>query len=367
MIQAHVWSGRPLHRAALAVLEGLATVTITAVGERNDWYAEAATADAILVSGETFVTGEVMDRLPRLRVIARTGIGVDRIDLDAATQRGLLVVNTPDGPTESTAEHTVALLLNLCKGVMTGDRILRSGQPFPALTDLTPGFEVAGNVLGLVGLGRIGSRVAVIAQALGMKVIAFDPFISAERASALGVELVPSLTALLPRAQIVSLHLPATPQTRHLINAETLRLMPPGSYLINAARGALVDEDALLAALRSGHLAGAALDVYDPEPPVTNHPLFTHPNTICTPHIGAYTTAGLLRMEVMACEQIALVLRGQRPTNLVNPEVWGRHRGIRNQDAATQGVGPGREAGEDCRLSSGQKEYQYGEPEDRKG
>ncbi len=323
MIQAHVWSGRPLHPAALAVLEGLATVTITTVGERNDWCAEAATADAILVSGETFVTGEVMDRLPRLRVIARTGIGVDRIDLDAATKRGLLVVNTPDGPTESTAEHTIALLLNLCKRVMTGDRILRSGQPFPALTDLTPGFEVAGTILGLVGLGRIGSRVAVIAQVLGMKVIAFDPFISAERASALGVELVPSLAKLLPRAQVVSLHLPATPQTRHLINAETLRLMSPGSYLINAARGALVDEDALLAALQSGHLAGAALDVYDPEPPMTNHPLFSHPNTICTPHIGAYTTAGLLRMEVMACEQIALALRGLRPPNLVNPDVWG--------------------------------------------
>ena len=325
--QAQVWTGRSLQPAALAVLEGLATVTLTTVGERNDWYAEAAEADAILISGETFVTGEVMNRLPRLRIIARYGIGVDRIDLEAATQRGLLVINTPDGPTESTAEHAIALMLNLCKGVMTGDRILRSGQPFPALTDLTPGFELAGNVLGLVGLGRIGSRVATIAQALGMKVIAFDPFISAERASALGVELVYSLEKLLPRAQVVSLHLPATPQTRHTINAETLSLMPPGSYLINAARGALVDEDALLAALRSGQLAGAAIDVYDPEPPRTNHPLFTHPNTICTPHIGSYTTAGFLRMEIMACEQIALALRGQRPTNLVNPDVWGRdHR-----------------------------------------
>lgn len=320
--QAELWAGRPLHRAALAVLAGLATVTVTTVGERNDWCEEAATADAILVSGETFVTGEVMDRLPRLRVIARTGIGVDRIDLDAATQHGLLVVNTPEGPTESTAEHAIALLLNLCKRVMTGDRILRSGQPFPLLTDVPPGFELAGNVLGLVGLGRIGSRVAVIAQALGMKVIAFDPYIPAERASALGVELASSLAKLLPRAQVVSLHLPSTPQTRHIINAETLSLMPAGSYLINAARGALVDEDALLAALRSGHLAGAALDVYDPEPPMTNHPLFTHPNTICTPHIGAYTSAGLLRMEVMACEQIALALRGQRPTSLVNPDVW---------------------------------------------
>ena len=306
----------------MAVLEGLATVSLSRVGERNDWYAEASTADAIIVAGETFVTGEVMDRIgPHLRVIARTGIGVDRIDLDAATRRGIMVVNTPDGPTESTAEHTIALLLNLCKQVMTGDRILRTGHPFPTLAELVPGLEAAGAVLGLVGLGRIGSRVADIARVLGMKVLAFDPFITPERASMLGVELVPSLAELLPRAQVVSLHCPSTPETRHIMNAGTLSLMPRGSYLINAARGALIDEAALLDALRSGHLAGAALDVYDPEPPVTNHPLFTHPNTICTPHIGSYTTASVVRMRVMVCEQIASVLRGEHPTNLVNAVV----------------------------------------------
>ena len=312
----------------MAVIEGLATVSVSRVGERNDWYAEASTADAIIVAGETFVTGEVMDRIgPHLRVIARTGIGIDRIDLDAATRRGIMVVNTPDGPTESTAEHTIALLLNLCKQVMTGDRILRTGHPFPTLAELAPGLEVAGAMLGLVGLGRIGSRVADIARVLGMKVLAFDPFITPERASMLGVELVPSLAELLPRAQVVSLHCPSTPETRHIMNAGTLSLMPRGSYLINAARGALIDEAALLDALRSGHLAGAALDVYDPEPPVTNHPLFTHPNTICTPHIGSYTTASVVRMRVMVCEQIVSVLRGERPTNLVNTAIWGHRRG----------------------------------------
>ena len=323
MRQAHVWTGRALRPEALAVLEGLATVAVSSVGERNDWYAEASMADVIIVSGETFVTHEVMDRIgPHLRVIARTGIGVDRIDLDAATRRGIMVVNTPDGPTESTAEHAIALLLSLCKQVMVGDRILRSGQPFPALRDLTPGFEVSGAVLGLIGLGRIGSRVAAIAQVLGMKVLAFDPFIAPERAAMLRVELVPSLAELLPRAQVVSLHCPSIPQTHHIINAEMLKLMPRGSYLVNVARGALIDEQALLEALRSGHLAGAALDVYDPEPPMTNHPLFTLPNTICTPHGAAYTTAGVLRMDVMACEQIASALRGMRPANLVNAEVW---------------------------------------------
>jgi D-3-phosphoglycerate dehydrogenase len=325
--QAHVWTGRALQPEALAVLEGLASVSVSIVGERSDWYAEASTADAIIVGGETFVKGEVMDRIgPRLRIIARTGIGVDRIDLDAANHRGIMVVNTPDGPTESTAEHTIALLLNLCKRVMTGDRILRSGNPFPALTELIPGLEVSGATLGLVGLGRIGSRVAAIARVLGMKVLAFDPFIAPGRASSLGVELVPSLAELLPLANVISLHCPSTPETYHIMNAETLNLMPRGSYLINVARGALIDEAALLEALRSGHLAGAALDVFDPEPPRTNHPLFTLPNTICTPHVGAYTAASLLRMQVMACDQIASALRGERPSNLVNGLVWGHQR-----------------------------------------
>lgn len=327
MAQAHLWTGRTLHPEAMAVLEGLASIFASSVGERNDWYAEASIADVIVVAGETFMIGEMMDRIgPQLRIIARTGIGVDRIDLGAATLRGIMVVNTPDGPTESTAEHAIALLLNLCKQVMVGDRILRSGQPFPALTDVTPGFEVSGATLGLVGLGRIGSRVAAIARILGMKVFAFDPFVAPNRANAPGVDLVPSLMELLPRAQVVSLHCPSTPETYHLMNAGMLGLMPRGSYLINVARGALIDEIALLEALRSGHLAGAALDVYDPEPPMTNHPLFTLSNTICTPHIGSYTTASVLRMQVMACEQIASALRGERPTNLVNAQVWGQQR-----------------------------------------
>jgi D-3-phosphoglycerate dehydrogenase len=327
MRQAHVWTGRELEPEALAVFEGLATVSVSSIGERNNWYAEAATADAILVAGQTFVTGEVMDRIgPHLRVVARPGIGVDRIDLKAATERGILVVNTPDGPTESTAEHAIALLLNLCKQVAVTDRVLRSGGPFPTLAEVIPGLEVAGAVLGLVGLGRIGSRVATIAHVLGMRVLAFDPLVTPERASALGVELVPSFAELLPRSDVVSLHCPALPETYRILNAETLRLMPKGSYLVNVARGALVDEDALLDALRSGHLAGVALDVFDPEPPSANNPLFTLPNTICTPHIASHTTAGLLRMQIMACEQIASALRGERPTDLVNAEVWGKHR-----------------------------------------
>lgn len=326
MLQAQVWTDNKLLSTALTVFEELTTVSVGTSEELSDWCAKVSATDAIII-GSMIVTGEVMDRLGLgLRVIARTGIGVDRIDLAAATQRGIMVTNTPDGPTESTAEHAIALLLNLCKQVMIGDRILRSGRGFPAFGEMVPGLEVSGAVLGLVGLGRIGSRVASIAKVLGLKVLAFDPYITLERANALNVELMPSLEEMLPRAHIISIHCPSTPETYHSINAAMLNLMVRGSYLINVSRGALVDEAALMDALQSGHLAGAALDVFDPEPPIANHPLFNLPNTICTPHIGSYTAAGLLRMQVMACEQVVSALRGERPTNLVNVEVWGHQR-----------------------------------------
>ena len=327
MPQAHVWSSTKLHPDALAALEGLANVTISTVGERNGWYAEAADAVAIIISGTLYVTGEVMDRLgPTLHMITRTGIGYDRIDLDAATERGIMVLNTPDGPTESTAEHAIALMLNMCKQVMVTDRLLRSGQEFPSLRELQPGLELRGATLGLVGLGRIGGRVAEIALVLGMKVLAYDPFIAAERAQSMGVTLVASLEEMLPQLNVVSLHSPAMPETHHIINAKTLALLPRGSYLINVARGTLVDEAALLAALQSGQLTAAAIDVFDPEPPSAHNPLFQQPNTVCTPHIASFTTAGLLRMQVMACQQVAMVLHGERPTYLVNAQVWEKRR-----------------------------------------
>lgn len=328
MSLAQVWTGVKFYPEALSILEPVATVVVSQVGElKNDWYGEASTANVIFVRGATLVTGDVMDQLgSQLLVVGRTGIGVDGIDLDAATERGILVINTPDGPTESTAEHAVALLLNLCKGVARGDRLLRAGQGFPAAGTFAPGLETSGAVLGLIGLGRIGSRVATIARALGMQVLAFDPFVTPERAVALGVEVIPTLAEMLARSQVVSIHCPATPETYHIINEETLRQMPGGSYLINVSRGSLVDHAALLAALQSGHLAGAGLDVFDPEPPLTHDPLFSLPNTICTPHIGSYTSAGLVRMQTMACEQVVSVLRGERPVSLVNPAAWDKRR-----------------------------------------
>lgn len=327
MTQFRVWSHMALAPEALALLEPVATVVARPVRAADPWQAEAATFDALLVGGNTLMNGPVMDLIgDRLRVIARAGIGVDLIDLAAATERGIMVVNTPDGPTESTAEHAIALIFALAKLVSTTDRRLRAGQGFPSYGAVKPGLELRGATLGLVGLGRIGGRVAEIAGAVGMRVRAFDPFAAPARAAALGVELALSLSDLLGSAEIVSIHCPSLPETYRLINAATLGQMRPGSYLVNVSRGALVDEAALGAALESGHLAGAGLDVFDPEPPAPDNPLFALPNTICTTHVGSYTEAGVLRMQTMVAEEIVYALRGKRPPNLVNPAVWGTQR-----------------------------------------
>jgi len=330
MSKARVWTHAAFEPEVLAVFDNLATAGATPSAEREEWYAEAATCAGLIVSGLHYITGEVMDRVgPRLRVVGRPGIGVDRIDLAAATERGILVVNTPDGPTESTAEHAIALLLSLTKRVTLGDRELRLGQGWPNYGMLPIGLEAYGSTLGLVGLGRIGGRVAEIARALGMRVLAFDPYAAPARAAALGVTLVGSLEELLSSVDVVSLHCPAIPATHHLINARTLALMRRGSYLINVSRGTVIDEPTLVEALRTGHLAGAGLDVFDPEPAAADNPLFSLPNTICTPHIASFTSASVLRMREMVCEQVAMALRGERPTELVNPEVWERRRELR--------------------------------------
>jgi len=231
------------------------------------------------------------------------------------------VINVPDGPTISTAEHAVALLLAAVKHLKASDSDLRRGGN-PDSYQNFDGLELYQRRLGLVGLGRIGRRVARVALALEMVVVAFDPFVTLEQAAALGVELAPSLDALLAAADVVSLHAPLTAETRHLINARTLARMKPRAYLVNAARGGLVDEAALLAALDSGHLRGAALDVFDPEPPRPDHPLLLRDDVIGTGHVAGATPAGKDRLLEGALRQALQVLRGERPPHLVNPAVW---------------------------------------------
>jgi D-3-phosphoglycerate dehydrogenase len=278
-------------------------------------------AYAAIVSSDPDVDGPFCDTAgPYLRVVARRGIGIDNIDLSATTERGILVVNTPEAPTESTAEHAVALLLAMAKRVVAGDMSLRGAE---IGREQLLGTEVQGRVLGVVGFGRIGSRVAEIcAEGLRMRVLCYDPYVDWAEAVRPKVEIADSLEALLAEADFVTLHTPLVPETRGLIGRPELRKMKPGAYLINASRGAVVDESALVEVLREGHLAGAALDVFDPEPPASDNPLLKMANVVATPHIGSYTGRGTRAMHMGAVRQVLQVLRGERPPYLINPGAW---------------------------------------------
>jgi len=246
--------------------------------------AEVADADALIVRSATKVTPELLDKAHRLRVVGRAGVGVDNIDLDEATRRGVLVMSTPGGNAVSVAEHTFALLLALARQVPRLDKAMHEGKWEKSSA---AGTEVRGKTLGLIGLGRIGSEVAVRAEAFDMKVLGYDPYISEAAAQELQVELVP-LERLLGESDFVSLHTAVSPATQNLINATTLAQMKKGARLLNAARGELIDEAALAEALKSGHLAGAALDVFVEEP-TKNSSLVGLPNVIATPHVAGST------------------------------------------------------------------------------
>src|SRR5580692_4298167 len=252
---------------------------------KDNLNAEIADADALIVRSATKVTAELLDKAPRLRAVGRAGVGVDNIDLDAATTRGVLVMSTPGGNAISVAEHTFALLLALARQVPRLDKAMHEGKWEKSSA---AGTEVRGKTLGLIGLGRIGSEVALRADAFDMRVLGYDPYISEAAAREVQVELVP-LDKLLAESDFVSLHTALSPATQNLINAETLAKMKKGVFIINAARGELIEEAALADALKSGHIGGAGLDVFAVEPP-KNSPLVGLPNVIATPHIAGSTT-----------------------------------------------------------------------------
>jgi len=307
--------------SALALFDGIATVTIGRIGDDHEARAIETGANALIVGGWWKITGPVLDRMPAVEVVARPGIGYDSIDLAAATARGVAIVNTPDGPTESTAEHTVMLLLAVANQLRLADQAARDVRFKWA--DKVQGVEVAGKTVGLVGIGRIGGRVAEIcSRGLHMRIIAYDPYATPARAADVGATLVENLDEMLSQVDFLSLHAPPTPETRKMIDARALSLMKPTAYLINCARGALVDEAALIEALETGRLAGAGLDVYDPEPPAPDNRLLQLDNVILTPHIGAFTEDGIRAMTRGVVEQIVDVFQDRRPPHLLNPDVW---------------------------------------------
>lgn len=273
---------------------------VSVVGDAQRLERELARAHALVVRSDTRVTDERIAHAPHLMVIGRAGTGVDNIDVDAATRRGIAVLNAAGANTVSAAEHAVALLLALVRRIPWAAASMRDGawdrKQFA-------GSELSGKQLGVVGLGRVGLRVATIAKALGMTVLAHDPYLPEDRATGLGIELV-DLETLLAMADVITLHLPLTDDTRHLIDRERLGLMKPGSYLVNTARGGLIDDGAVLEALESGHLAGAALDVFEPEPLPANSPLRNAGHLLLTPHLAASTSEAQDRVATEICRYV---------------------------------------------------------------
>jgi D-3-phosphoglycerate dehydrogenase len=259
------------------------------------------TADGVIIRSDTRLTAAELEDPGRLRVIVRAGVGVDNIDVGAATRKGIVVMNTPGGNTVSTAEHTITLLMSLARHTPAGDASMHQGK---WERSKFVGTQLAGRTLGVIGLGRIGREVARRAIGLDMKIIGFDPFLAPAGAAQMGIETVSDLASLLPRVDFLTVHTPLTDETRDLIGAAQLTLMPKGARVINCARGGIINEDALAEALQSGHLAGAALDVFVQEPPPADHPLLKLSNVVLTPHLGASTVEAQLSVASEAAQLI---------------------------------------------------------------
>jgi D-3-phosphoglycerate dehydrogenase / 2-oxoglutarate reductase len=269
----------------------------------------------LIVRSRTKVTSALIGKAPRLALIARAGVGVDNVDMAAAAARGIRVVNAPAAASTSVAELTVALVLLLVRGVYPQMVATKAGRWERG----THGHELAGRTVGFIGYGRIAREVARRLRVFDMKAVAFDPYVPAPVDA---TEMVP-FEEVLRRADIVSIHAALTPENRHLIDARALERMKPGAFLVNVARGLLVDEAALLAALNSGRLAGAALDVFEVEPP-TNRELLEHPNVIVTPHVGASTAEAQQRAGIDIVDEVLRALKGEPLTSLVAPAGGGR-------------------------------------------
>jgi len=281
--------------------------------DKDKLYEVIGEYDGLAIRSATKVTEKILSAAKKLKVIGRAGIGVDNVDIPAATKQGIIVMNTPFGNSITTAEHAISLMLSLARQIPEADASTRASR---WEKNRFMGVEVTNKTLGIIGAGNIGSIVADRAQGLKMKVIAFDPFLAPERAMEIGVEKV-DLDELLKRADFITLHTPLTEQTRNILSADAFAKMKDGVRIINCARGGLIDEKALYAALKSGRVAGAALDVFLEEP-AQNNPLFDLPNVICTPHLGASTTEAQENVALQVAEQISAYLMHGEISNALN-------------------------------------------------
>lgn len=300
--------------SAVQILEGVAEVVESPPLSEDALIEALKGVDVLLVRSQTKVTARVIASTQQLKMIARAGVGVDNIDLEAATRHGIMVVNSPSGNTIAAAEHTLALMLALARHVSAADQSLKSNA-WKRTHFL--GTELSGKTLGVVGLGKIGSHVAKVAHAMNMRVIGFDPYVSQEQAKRLNVELM-SLEALFAQSDYITLHVPNTPDTTHMINASSLSTMKDGVRIINCARGQLISTPDLVAALESGKVAGVGLDVFEEEPLVDSPLQLMGSRVLLTPHLGASTKEAQVNVAIDVAQQAVKLLRGESVQNAIN-------------------------------------------------
>jgi D-3-phosphoglycerate dehydrogenase len=303
-------------REGVELLKGAGDVNAAELSP-EELLAQIGDYDALVVRSRTKVTRDVIDRAAKLKVIGRAGIGVDNIDVKAATSKGIVVVNAPRSSTTSVAELAIGHMISIARSLPRADRGIREGK---WEKKQLKGAELYGKTLGFVGSGRIGSEVAVRARAFGMKTIAYDPYLPADVAQKVGVELC-NLDRLLKESDFITIHAMLTDETRGMIGVAEFAKMKPTAYVVNCARGGIIDETALYNALKDKKIAGAALDVFAKEP-LADSPLVKLDNIVFTPHIGASTKEGQERAGVQVAEQVIKALKRTRPDSLVNPEAW---------------------------------------------
>lgn len=321
----HVLIPDNVNPKAINVLNATDGITVDAPGKltAEALVTQVPTANALIVRSGVQITPEVFAAAPALKAIARAGVGVDNIDLDAATGHGVVVMNTPGGNTISTAEHTLGLMLALARHIPQGDASLKAGRWD---RKQLVGVELKNKTLGIIGFGRVGQAVAVRAKAFEMTVIASDPIVSDEVYSNMGVEKV-TADELYARADFITLHAPHIAATEGMINADTIAKMKDGVRIVNAARGALINDADLATAIKAGKVAGAALDVYAVEPPPSDHPLVGLDGVIDTPHLAASTSDAQVTVAVQAAQLVTRALLQGVYDNVVNPDVLGKLEG----------------------------------------
>ena len=317
----------PLHKDAVSILERECRVILTEDPTEEGMIKTAAEAQGILFRGRPRSSASLMEACKRLKVVGRHGVGLDSVDIPAATRLGIAVVHAPGSNSQAVAEHALMLMLACTKRIVTVDKQTRAGD-WSARGhggDRAGGnTELGGKTLGIVGIGNIGRRVSKFAGAIGMKVLAYDKYVPADEVRRRGAEPVASLEALVPQVDVLTCHTPLTPETKHMINARTLGLMKDGAIYVNTSRGGVQDERAVFEALTRGKLGAAGIDVFEQEPTALDNPILNLPNVVVSCHVAGVTSEANRQMGVQVVGEMLRVLRGERPDVLVNPDVWPR-------------------------------------------